>query len=71
MKKLGIMMAAAMILAGTATYATTKPAHPVKTATEKTTVAQQEKTTTAKTQKKAHKKHHAKKATTAPAPKAK
>ncbi len=66
MKKLGILMAAAMIFAGTATFAA-KPVHTAKAATAKTTTVsakQQEKpkTATAPHAKKAHKKHHVKKA---------
>jgi Tfp pilus assembly major pilin PilA len=66
MKKLGTLMAAALIFAGTATFAAT-PVHTAKAATAKTTTVnakQQEKpkATTTPHAHKAHKKHHAKKA---------
>lgn len=65
MKKLGILMAAAMIFAGTATFAA-KPVHTAKATAKTTTVnaKQQEKpkAATAPHAKKAHKKHHMKKA---------
>jgi hypothetical protein len=80
MKKLGMMMAAAMILAGTATYANSvKPAHIAKAKTF-TVVAHQEvkhastpakPATAADTHKKAHKKHPMKKAAVTTAPKTK
>jgi len=64
MKKLGILMAAAMLFAGTAVFAGT-PAKVVKQTTQKEAPA--------KKAHKAHKKHHtaAKKTKTAAAPKAK
>jgi hypothetical protein len=70
MKKLGMILAAAMIFIGTATYAANvAPAHPAKAATEKAAVAKQEKAAATKTAKKSHKKHHhAKKAAVAAKP---
>ena len=59
MKKLGILMAAAMILVGTATFAKTAPAKAVKATT---THQDQKPATEKKAAHKGHKKHHHKKA---------
>lgn len=66
MKKIGTLMAAAMIFAGTATFAAA-PVHAAKATTTKTATVnakQQEKPKAVTTPhaKKAHKKHHVKKA---------
>lgn len=61
MKKLGILMAAAMLFVGTATFAGTVKQAPSKAETKKEAKAPTHKT---------HKKHHTKKAATT-APKAK
>lgn len=65
MKKLGILMAAAMIFAGTATFAAT-PAHTAKAATTRTTTSSLKKTATPKAVTINTKQQEKPKATTAP-----
>lgn len=65
MKKLGTLMAAAMILAGTATFAAT-PAHTAKKATTKTATMSASKTVTPKTATVNAKQQEKPKATTTP-----